>query len=48
MVLTNAQIQAMASNKPKSIEELNECQEVREWQKTVFGQTLVDLLKAAP
>lgn len=48
VVLTNAQIQAMASNKPRSIRELDECQEVRQWQKKVFGQTLVDLLKAVP
>ena len=48
VVLTNAQIQAMAFNKPCSIEELNECQELRQWQKKVFGQTLVDLLKPVP
>ncbi len=45
VILTNAQIQAMATNKPKDLEDLEECQEIRQWQKTVFGQDLVDLLK---
>ncbi|MBI9075613.1 MAG: HRDC domain-containing protein [Desulfatibacillum sp.] len=48
VVLTNAQIQAMAMNKPSTPEELDACQELRQWQKTVFGQALVDLLKSVP